>query len=235
MANLVKVYNDTLEITTGTRSQKITGLLVNHVPTVRFDDISIDVVNRGCIDVCLDLIKTHRDSKPFLVNFASDIVKGGGVKKGSRAQEEDIFRCTSAGKSIPNYFYPLNPDDAVWSPDIDIVKDGAYNRVEFQRVSLFSIAALRHPKVKDGRYVYKIDRECMRNKIEMMFQTADYYGCIDLVLGAFGCGVFQNPVEEVVEIFKDAINRYRKSFRTITFAVLDNCGDLFKDFRMIKN
>lgn len=172
---------------------------------------------------------------PLVLNLASDRNCGGGVNKGSKSQEEDLFRKSNyfmamnafvnANQEKIRYPYPLSPYTVVYSPTVVICKDNDYNLLKDPvQVSCLAVAALRHPQVKySGKlelYRKDEDRAIMRQKIEAIFQIAIINKHDSLVLGALGCGVFANPVHDVVELFREMVVKYGKHFRLISFAVL---------------
>ena len=193
----------------------------------------IIVKNTDSFEMARELV--GQNYNPLVLNLASDFKAGGGVEKGSKSQEEDLFRKSSYfmnmisfvgtdGKKI-KFPYPLSPHTVIYSPDVYICKDMDYNLLkEPVHVSCLAVPALRHPQIKyDGkleRYRKADDRTIMKSKIEAIFQIAILNKHDSLVLGALGCGVFANPVHDVVELFREAIVKYGKSFRLITFAVL---------------
>lgn len=52
-----------------------------------------------------------------------------------------------------------------------------------------------------------------------IFQIAALKGADVLILGAFGCGAFQNPPEVVCEGILEALEEYQYCFQTVEFAV----------------
>lgn len=80
----------------------------------------IDVVNEDTLDAAIRLKKAGF-KKPLVLNMASDVCPGGGVRKGCRAQEECIFRRTNAHMAIHNRLgnkfgeelYPFNKNIVV--------------------------------------------------------------------------------------------------------------------------
>lgn len=170
--------------------------------------------------------------------MASEICPGGGVRKGSRAQEEDICRRTTLYPTIKKQSYPLAFDEVLFTPNVKIVKSSNYlkymNHVNISGV--VTTAAIRRPLVND-QYL-----ELLRNKITMMLETFKYHGMDHLVLGAWGCGAFHNPPYRVAEAFKEILSsdRFRNRFKNITFAILQPPGyhkqnydiflDMFKNF-----
>ena len=40
-----------------------------------------------------------------------------------------------------------------------------------------------------------------------------------LILGAFGCGAFQNPPEIVAEVYRTILSKYEGQFQEVVFAV----------------
>jgi len=53
-----------------------------------------------------------------------------------------------------------------------------------------------------------------------MFHVAALNGHDSLVLGAIGCGAFNNPADEVCNLFKEVISNYGILFKEIVFAVM---------------
>jgi len=161
----------------------------------------------------------------MVLNLASNIYPGGGVKKGSRAQEEDLFRKSNYFQATDEKIYPLKFDEVVYSQIVHVVKDSAYHILEQPfAVSCLAVAAIRNPKLvlSDGKETYSrhVDWEIMQEKINIIFKIAIKHDHKNIILGALGCGVFKNPPEQVAEMFKHAIQKYGKFFKTIAFAIL---------------
>ena len=62
------------------------------------------------------------------------------------------------------------------------------------------------------------------NKIRTIFRLALRHHHNALVLGAFGCGAFRNPPEEMAMIFKSVLNEdeFRNKFLLVTFAIIED-------------
>jgi uncharacterized protein (TIGR02452 family) len=220
------VFQDTLEkikkIRTP-RSMKYTGLFRNHQPAQQFDKCTIQIKNMDSFEAAGELL--CKGLNPVVLNMASDYLPGGGVYKGSKAQEEDLFRRSDYKNTLRKSLgYPLNLDDIIYSPKVTIIKGINYTDISRQdqySVACIACAAIRKPHIRGDQYQHISDRECMRNKIKMILQTAEYHNHDCLVLGAFGCGAFRNPPEGVVDLFKKELEPFLKSFTHITFAILE--------------
>jgi uncharacterized protein (TIGR02452 family) len=135
-------------------------------------------------------------------------------------------------------YYPLQDDQAIYSPTVVIIRDSLRNghtlldltkAKELPIVSVISMAALCMPAVDNSggrlRYRNPQDRELMKEKMRIVLRTAAFNGHRRLVLGAFGCGAFLNPREEVAdcwaEVFAEA--EFRGGWwESICFAVMDD-------------
>lgn len=174
---------------------------------------------------------TNKDHQQVLVlNLASDTKSGGGVQNGARAQEEDLYRKSNYFEANDPKLYPLETSAVIYSPLVHIIKDSSYNLLEEPcGVSCLAVAALRNPKLTTvGRaltYEKQMDRYVMQEKIEMIFKVAIKHGHTNLVLGALGCGVFNNPTEDVALMFKNALEKYAYYFERIGFAILAPAGN----------
>ena len=221
------VFADTLRRTRGysRESNKYRGLL-NEYDVPHNHNTVFEIKNINCVEACLELKKLLPDKKLSLLNCASDICPGGGVKKGSLSWEEDVCRTTTLYNSIACQQYPIMPDEIIYSSDVYIIKNSIYQLLPDPVFlgGVLTIPAVRLPNVTaNGTYVHQYDRDTMQNKVRLLLQTASYHNIEVLVLGAFGNGAFRNPPEEVAKIFKDALDgEFKNTFHTVYFAILEN-------------
>ncbi len=223
MQNNVTIFNDTMNIVSDIETKKAIkykGLLKNYTPKQLDKKTTFEIVNIDCIEKCILLSEKYKSI--CLLNNASEYKPGGGVLKGSTAQEEHVCRCTSLYPTIKNCNYPLHEDELLYSDKVYIVKDGKYKKINNIEISVITCAALRKPCLnKDGTYK-KYDYDTMRAKAEMILETASYNNKSCLVLGAWGCGVFQNPYHQVADIFRELLHgKYKNVFEHVCFAILE--------------
>lgn len=165
---------------------------------------------------------------PLVLNFASNFCPGGGVKKGATAQEEDLFRRSNYYQTLnkENVVYPLN-GRGIYSPTVYVARDsGSYDwKKSAFRVSCFAIAAVREPEIfidSEGkeRFAKLTDKEYTRNAVKTIFHATLSEGHKSLVLGAWGCGAFRGPRDDIAEIFAEILSIYSHRFERIGFGIL---------------
>ena len=63
----------------------------------------------------------------------------------------------------------------------------------------------------------------MLNKIRTIFRMGVEHGKDALLLGAFGCGAYHLPVDEVVRLFSTVMEEpeFKNKFRLVVFAILE--------------
>lgn len=61
--------------------------------------------------------------------------------------------------------------------------------------------------------------ELHKKRMGRILDIAKAKGAEVVVLGAFGCGAFQNPPDVVARAMKEIVKKYLYSFETIEFAV----------------
>ena len=195
------------------------------------------------------LHKEFPDKKIAVLNFASAMRPGGGVKKGARAQEESLCRCSTLFPTIDrrwlwNEYYDVNraakdvrhSDACIYSPGVIICKtdESIPKRMlesEFVTVDVISCAAPDLKKKPYNRYNPETGRAINVDNHELfdihlkrarhILHIAAANRVDILVLGAFGCGAFHNDPEVVAEACKDAIldDQYKDKFDLIEFAI----------------
>lgn len=173
---------------------------------------------------------------PLVLNLASCYCPGGGVVKGCRAQEEELFRCTNYCLCTNRSLYPIKSDEFIITDHVSIIKDENYNRLrDYREFDFIAVAAVRKPPLiyhaVPSQYMEDEDRKLMEDKIDAIFRYAVFHERGTLLLGALGCGAYGNPTELVRDMFQNALNKYRNYFDHITFAVLSlNKNTNFKIF-----
>jgi uncharacterized protein (TIGR02452 family) len=179
----------------------------------------IEVKNTDSFDAAMDI-----EGNTLVLNMASNYKPGGGVKSGKTAQEECLFRRSNAFMTHPEDWYPLSSEHVIFSPSVTIIKDSTFkllSKNDRKSVGMIAVSALRKPHLDHkGTYKYENDHDEMFIKIQSIFLIAIKHGFDNLVLGALGCGVFNNPPRRVAEMFRIMINSHGHYFKKIVFAVL---------------
>lgn len=185
----------------------------------------------------------------LVLNFASPIHPGGGVKKGARAQEEDLCRMStlyvslSGEKAASFYKHNRMVDDSkgstsmIFSDNVEVFKDETYDYLPAPvRVSVLTCAApvYRTHNVANPFLYEQKHYQTVYQRIVSMIVCCANFGYENLVLGAWGCGVFGNDAEKMAKLFDRALNGevkgghpLRYSFDNIYFAVLDRSKDQY--------
>ncbi|MHB1952865.1 MAG: TIGR02452 family protein [Sulfobacillus sp.] len=223
------VWQDTLrraqDFPAGSPSTKYNfALLEQPIDVPKGDPAKVRVLREDAFAAASYLSDGAGEPKPLVLNLASEFKPGGGVRNGAHAQEESLFLRSNYVNCLPESFYPLKPDEVVYSPEVVVFKDTEFARIKPFAVAGLAVAGVRRPRLIGGR-LSSSDRELMQKKIEMIFRVAILRRHRKLVLGALGCGAFRNPPDEISEIFRDAVDKYRNYFDEVVFAVLQGYRD----------
>lgn len=209
-----------------------------------FSSTEVEVINEDTLVAAKNLI--NEGMSPAILNMASYVFPGGGVLKGSAAQEENLFRRTDLFRSLYKFHdnalklmppvkkeekgrYPLKlHHGGIFSPYITVFRDTDENDYQLLNepyvVNVVSMAALRNPTLTEDGKLTKQDYEITKEKIRDILYYS-YIGTNDaVVLGALGCGAYKNPPEEVARACKEVINekQFEGCFRKIVFAIFDD-------------
>jgi uncharacterized protein (TIGR02452 family) len=197
-----------------------------------YETTIISVDNMRTLDMAGVLVRSGYN--PLVLNMASDFRPGGGVRKGSRAQEEDLFRksnyfLTLDINRLPKGVYPMKGLTMVYSPGVTVIKDRDYNDLtDPYSVDFIACPAVRNPETRqdpvteEWDYAIDADKYLMEQRIERLYKVAYTKGHDSIILGAFGCGAFHNPPISVANMFKKMNALYDKCFKFIGFPVLSD-------------
>ena len=198
----------------------------------RAREANIAVWNKDCLDVVLDLAVMF--SKVCVLNLGNNLGPAGNAPPFHATQEEVLLQRTDLGKSLLVQHYPLETDDsqhdALWTEGVTLVHNRELQPTSGKcTFSVATIAATKDPKTIAKRLV-PAEAAKLEAKIRTVFNAALHHGCDALLLGALGCGAFDNPPEHVAEIFQAVVNDFRYMFRAIHFAVLAGKTNNFRVF-----
>ena len=170
-----------------------------------------------------------------LLNFASAKNAGGGFLNGAKAQEEDL--CRSSGLYLcqleqPDYYAANRAETSMLYTDHILYSP----RVPFFRVSgdgllgaCFYPSVITAPAPNAGVFLQREPHgaaalaTALQRRADYVLAVAKHQAQKNLVLGAWGCGVFRNPPEQVAAAFAQSLRQpeFADCFERIVFAVYD--------------
>ena len=194
-------------------------------------------------------VRLHKDNpgdKIAVMNFANAFHAGGGVTNGSSAQEESLCRTSTLypllyRRTLRDTFYkhhhdlntPKASDSLIYTEGVIICKTDEdlpkrMSKEDWITVDVITIAA---PDLREesNKHASLVNGGIKMSNAELfgyhvkramhMLTCAAAKGADILVLGAFGCGAFQNDPEVVARAYKTALQEFPKVFKQIEFAV----------------
>jgi uncharacterized protein (TIGR02452 family) len=203
------------------------------------------VQEADCLDAAERLL--GEGLNPCVLNMASGRTPGGGVLRGSSAQEESLFRRTNLFVSLYQFapyaskyglerskdHYPLPEAGSVYSENVTVFRRSEKQGCAFLerpfKVGIVSVAAISHPSLErqEGRLRLSApDASLTQEKIRSILRTSALHKHDALVLSAFGCGAYANPPEHIAELFRQvfAEKEFVGRFKKIVFAIFDDAN-----------
>ncbi len=189
------------------------------------------------------LQKNESVGRVAVLNFANAYSPGGGVTDGDIAQEECLCRSSNlyCGLTIPylirNYYKAnkrttgdMGTDAVIWSPDVTVFKSDDLVPVMLDapfEVDVLTCAAPYYNPCKKHPVSMEQMADVFYRRVLNVLNVAAANDVDSIVLGAFGCGAFNNPPDLVAEAFYRVLigKQYRDYFRIIVFAIKKNDRD----------
>lgn len=220
-------------------------LLIQNSPSEnqKYSETKYEVTGETTLDAVRRLA-AEGEEKILCLNFASARNPGGGFLGGAQAQEESIAR---SGGLYPTLllcsdYYEINranrstlyTDHMIYSPEVPIFKlENGENMDNVITCSVITSPAPNAGAIKrnEPQNLSKIE-SVFRNRIDGVLAISESKNYETLVLGAWGCGVFQNDPREVALWFEDALKgKYKGQFKRIVFAVYSRNERFIMPFR----
>jgi len=190
----------------------------------------VSVVHDDMFKLVKKLIRLYPDKKVLFHNFANNDKPCAGIIKGG-SQEVQLFRRSNISQSLTPDLYPI-------SPGIILSQNVSHGGVKFD---VATIATLCHPKKKEvGRddngndndlifeeFADPIEAKETEARMKLLLKLATNY---DIFLtGAWGCGVFGNPIYGLCKMWNRLLKKYRIE-TTIFCTYSDTEYDHFNNF-----
>ncbi|MCW3787929.1 TIGR02452 family protein [Plebeiibacterium sediminum] len=219
--NLTKVY------TPEETDRLIENLSVENIK----GETEIKVKNQPTLEAVRELI-AEGNKDVVCLNFASAKNPGGGFLGGSQAQEESIARATGLYNCQikTNGYYETNrntktclyTDYMIYSPFVPIIKDEEgknLNNKEYCAIITAPAVNKGVVKNKESEKLSEVEN-VMKRRINKVLAISLENNHRTIVLGAWGCGVFQNEPKEIAKYFGEIIkNNFANKFNKIVFAI----------------
>jgi uncharacterized protein (TIGR02452 family) len=181
----------------------------------------IRIITTDTLTAAHILVQSRKPSKKApnvcILNMASPLRPGGGVLTGATSQEEFLCARTTLLPSLNESYYRLPELGGIWSPDILVFRNarplgdasGDLGIGERYWVDVISAGMLRFPELEAGeddvKRLSKKDRGVVEMKMRAVMRIAEAKGVKKVVLGAWGCGAYGNPVGDVAAAWKSVL------------------------------
>ena len=193
--------------------------------------LTIIVENISTIDAIRKLILEGKE-KIGVLNFASAKNPGGGFLNGAKAQEESLAASSTLYRTliVHEEYYRENrkcnsmiyTNHAIYSPDVVFFRDGSFRLVEPVKASVLTLPAVNMGQVMQKGEDVEIAKKAMKQRMKLALAIFANEGAKNLVLGAYGCGVFRNDPKDVAIWWKELLDtEMGKHFDLVFHAVLD--------------
>ncbi|MGW2201432.1 TIGR02452 family protein [Streptomyces sp. NPDC001774] len=197
---------------------------------------SVEVTDESSLVAARRLTGDDAATPVAVLNFASARNPGGGYLNGAQAQEEALCRASALYTTLlraPEYYAhhraerdAFYTDRVIHSPGVPVFRDDRGGLLD----EPFTVGFLTSPAPNAG--VIRRQTPALADRVpaalaaraERVLETAVAAGYRRLVLGAWGCGVFQNDPAEVAGAFRALLmdgGRFAGHFDEIVFAILD--------------
>lgn len=216
--------------------------------TLPSEEPKIEVTSESTVQAARRLVEREQLSEVLALNFASAKNPGGGFLRGARAQEEDLtyssalYPCLlsqgeyySANKACGSSYYTSH---MIYSPNVPFFRDETFRLL--QKPFPLSVLTAPAPNVRALREANREDAKTtvrvVATRVLKVLGIAAAHKHRNLVLGAWGCGVFGNDPEMVADAFYKALHLPSCSghFDRVTFAVWDRNPETSANLRAFR-
>ncbi|MGW1544846.1 TIGR02452 family protein [Streptomyces sp. NPDC002309] len=200
------------------------------VPPAPVVDTVVEVTGESSLEAA------RRIGDAAVLNFASARNPGGGFLNGAQAQEEALCRASALYaclRRVPEFYAhhrthrdPFYTDRVIHSPAVPVFRDDRGRLLDEPYTAAFLTAAAPNAGVVRRTVPGRAAElpSALAARAGRVLEVAAHHGHRRVVLGAWGCGVFQNDPAQVAGAFRDLLGpdgRFSGRFAHVVFGVLD--------------
>lgn len=216
--------------------QPVVNTIAGPATTVHPAHLSVRIEHGSCLDVARKISERHfataetrrsSEERPNAAvhNMGSMTVRGGGFLRGIGGQEEYLCARSTLYESLHDDFYMLPLKGGVYSPDILVFRDAfaeEYKKKQRFFIDVITAGTFKHPREKTwddaegcscGVSYCDEHRSIMMHKMKAVLRIAQLKGTKRLILGAWGVGSLNHPVEEVAKLWRKVISGAQRQRR----------------------
>ena len=212
---------------------------------------------------CAQRLSTGDAGSVGVLNFASPKNPGGGFLRGAQAQEESLacssglYSCLETAQAKPFYEFHkrqtkpgapkvpilLYSSNMVFSPHVPVFRSDQGDLELLSRpytCSMITSCAVNFNMGMMSKQIKPQDKliaqQVMITRALRVLEVAAHHEIDELVLGAWGCGLFKNDPKEVAKAFHAALiaPKMERRFKTVVIAIPnDKESKTFKQFAKI--
>ncbi len=141
----------------------------------------------------------------------------------------DAWHAKFAGLTLREQAYPLDRDEgSIHSRGVVFFRgreaEGAPFLEEPFAVDVVTVPAINRPTLVAPEEICPEHAEATKGKMRAILRACFHGGNDAIVLGAFGCGAFQNPPAHIARLFREVFEEaeFRGVFQRLVFAILDD-------------
>ncbi|TMV48691.1 TIGR02452 family protein [Paenibacillus mesophilus] len=201
--------------------------------TGQLQTAACSVANEATVKAVIDFAEAGK-KRVGVLNFASAKNPGGGFLNGAMAQEESLAASSGLYETqLRNEIYykanracksMMYTDHAIYSPDVVFFRDQRFDLISRPvTASVLTLPAVNYGQVllkgEDSREAERV----MKDRMRLVLAVFAHKGDKNLILGAYGCGVFRNDPLKVAGWWRELLQDEGLGllFAEIHFAVLD--------------
>ncbi|MGW7454909.1 TIGR02452 family protein [Streptomyces sp. NPDC054787] len=208
----------------------------------RYARTAVEVTGESSTVAARRLVPGHQEepeepqeaSRVAVLNYASARNPGGGYVRGAKAQEEALCRASALYETLlqaPEYYEvhraersTFYTDRVIHSPGVPVFRNDRGELLETPFLAGFLTSPAPNAgtiRRQEPERVAEIPAALAR-RAGLVLEVAALHGYRRLVLGAWGCGVFQCDPAEVSEAFRGLLaGRFAGVFERVVFGILD--------------
>ena len=240
MTNTEQMYKTLPELKDAIRYSVAHQFMVKHEDSIEYTERNPQRATKYVISGkrSFEAAKGYSGKKVAVLNFANSH-SVGGAPFSAGAQEESLCRCSTLYPCLKAmqydfYYYHchlfdsrvighMGNDDLIYTPDVvvfktdertDVIRPEMMYQKDWYKVDVITSAAPELILMTAPPRNYEAQ---ITSRIKKILNVAASQDVDVLILGAWGCGAFKNPVDVVARVFRTLLENYH--FETVEFAL----------------